>query len=97
MWDAVITTVIVGKKVADFDAAIMELIEAENGTEKAIKGERMQIGIRNEDGEIYRAFGLTGLGSFMEAIQHMLDLGFVDELKDASGPRHGYDAIFSRR
>ena len=94
MWDAVVITVLVGKKVADFDAQILEQIEAEVGTEKAVKAERMQIGVRNEDGDIYRAFGLTGFSEFMDAVSKLAGLGLVDELQKENGPRHGYDAIF---
>lgn len=94
MWDIVITTLFVGKDVADFDAAILDGLEPEEGTEKAVKAERMTIAVRNENGDIYRAFGITGLGSFMQIIGKCQSLGLVDELQHQSGTRHGYDAIF---
>jgi len=97
MWDSVITALLISNDVPDFDTQICEQIEAEQGTEKAIRGERMQIGIRNEHGHIYRAFGVTGLGSFMEIIGKLQRIGLADELQYENGPRHGYDAIFARR
>ncbi|WP_454774902.1 hypothetical protein [Janthinobacterium tructae] len=97
MMDAVITALVVGKKVANFDADIFKLINAEQGTMAQVRDERMQFGIRNEDGDIYRAIGITGPGVFLQTIQNLVDFGLVDELQHQNGTREGYDAIFSRR
>lgn len=89
------TTLFVGKDVARFDGKITEQLTLNAGPEKAVKDERMQIGIRNEDGNIYRAIGVTGMHEFLGAIDKLVDIGLVDELQEEDGPRHGYDAIFS--
>lgn len=97
MMDAVITTLIVGKKVADFDADILKIIAAKPGTTAQVRDERMQFGIRNEDGDIYRAIGITGPGVFLQTIEKLVNFGLADELQHKHGTRDGYDAIFSRR
>jgi len=54
----------------------------------------IQIGLRNSDGKIYREVGITGLSEFLGIVQQLQDIGLVDELAAASGPRGGYDAVF---
>lgn len=90
-----ISTLIVGKEVAQFDSQITGKLSLDAGTEKAIRMERMQIGVRNEKGDIYRAIGVTGMGDFLDTINHLVDVGLVDELQHVHSARHGYDAIFS--
>lgn len=85
-----------GKAVATFDGEIVATLKLKDSDAKAVKAERMNIAVRNEDGEIYRVFGVTGLDKFLGAINKMVKLGFTDELEDADGPRGGIDAIFSR-
>jgi hypothetical protein len=55
----------------------------------------MLIGVRNDDGEIYRLIGATKVNSYNNAVEELEDLGLVDELKDAEAPQDGWDAIFS--
>lgn len=90
------TTLISGTTASSNDDAVMKAIESESADIKAVKLQRMKIGIRNENGGIYRAIGVTGLTEFLDVIQKLLDLNYVDELKDNSGTVDGYDAIFSR-
>ena len=56
----------------------------------------MQVGLRNSKEEIHREVGITGLSEFLSFVQYLQDIGIVDELAAASGPRRGYDAIFER-
>jgi uncharacterized protein YutE (UPF0331/DUF86 family) len=60
-----------------------------------VRLEKMLIGVRNDDGEIYRLIGATKVNSYNNAVEELEDLGMVDELKDADGPQDGWDAIFS--
>lgn len=90
------TALLPGKTVAAFDADIVAALKLKTADPKAISQERMQLGIRNEAGDIYRAIGVTGMTAWMGAIESMLSLGFADELADAINPKHGCDAIFSR-
>jgi len=55
----------------------------------------MLIGVRNEDGEIYRLIGASKKNSFMNAVEELFDLGLVDELEDTEETKEGCDAIFS--
>lgn len=95
MTNTMTTTLFIDKQIAQFDGQITEQLTLSNGTEKEIKIERMQIGIRNDDGDIYRAIGVTDFGDFMNAINKLVDIGLIDELQHENRARHGYDAIFS--
>lgn len=92
---SIVTTLLDAKETAEFDSEITSKFDMLAGSIEAVRAERMQIGIRNGRGEVYRAIGITGLGKFLSIVQHLVDIGLVDELKDATGPRNGYDAIFS--
>lgn len=91
------TAVFVGKQIAEFDSKITDKLMLEVGSEKAVRQEHMQIGIRNEGGDIYRAIGVTGLGEFLDSIGKLVEIGLFDELQHEDGPRNGYDAIFKQR
>lgn len=58
-------------------------------------GNVMRIGIRNDDGAIYRTVTTTGLGDFMGCVGALQALGLTDELADSTSMREGFDAIFS--
>jgi hypothetical protein len=64
-------------------------------TPDEVRQEKMIIGVRNEDGEIYRLIGATKINSFMNAVEELFDLGLVDELQNTETPQDGCDAIFS--
>jgi hypothetical protein len=64
-------------------------------TPDEVRQEKMLIGVRNEDGDIYRLIGATKVNSFMNAVEELFDLGLVDELQDTEEIREGCDAIFS--
>ena len=90
----IVSTLINGTTASDFDEEVLEKIKLHVGTLQHVRDERMQVGIRNEKGEIYRAIGITGMNEFLGVIQHLTDIGLVDELRNATGARQGYDAIF---
>jgi hypothetical protein len=89
------TSLIEGKKPAHFDKHIIGNLLLDVTPLDEVKQEKMQIGVRNEAGEIYRLIGATKLNSFMNAVEELFDLGLVDELQDTEEPRDGCDAIFS--
>lgn len=91
----IVSTLLSGKEIAEFDEEVTGKLDMETGSIEAVRAEHMQLGLRNSNGEIYRAIGVTGLGEFLSIVQYLADIGLVDELKDATAPRGGYDAIFS--
>ena len=89
------TCLLDGKKPAKFDKHIIGNLLLNVASEDETRKEKMLIGIRNEDGEIFRLIGATKVNSFMNAVEELFDLGLSDELKDTEEPKDGYDAIFS--
>lgn len=88
------TVLLTGKKPANYDKTIIANILLEQASEAEVRQEKMIIGLRNEDGEIYRLIGATKPNSFMNAVEELDDMGLEDELQDSDGPQDGYDAIF---
>ena len=89
------TALLEGKKPPHFDKHIIGNILLDVATPDEVRKEDMLIGVRNDDGEIYRLIGATKLNSFMNAVEELFDLGLVDELEDTEEIREGCDAIFS--
>jgi hypothetical protein len=89
------TTLLEGKTPAKFDKHIIGNLLLNVATPDEVRQEKMLIGVRNEDGEIYRLIGATKINSFMNAVEELFDLGLVDELQDIEESREGCDAIFS--
>lgn len=83
-----------GTEEAEYDLEITDKFEMQAGSARDVRSARMRVGLRNSSGIIYRDVGITGLGEFLSFVQHMQDIGLVDELAASSGPRSGYDAIF---
>jgi hypothetical protein len=88
------TVLLEGVKPANYDKTIIANILLEQASEPEVRNEKMLIGLRNEDGEIYRLIGATKPNSFMNAVEELDDMGLEDELQDSDGPHDGYDAIF---
>lgn len=89
------TTLIDGVTPAEFDTQIITNLLLETTTLDDVRQEKLLIGVRNEDGEIYRLIGATKHNSFNNAVEELVDLDLVDELEDTEGTREGCDAIFS--
>jgi hypothetical protein len=89
------TSLLEGKKPAKFDKHIIGNLLLNVATPDEVRQEKMLIGVRNEDGEIYRLIGATKINSFMNAVEELFDLGLVDELQDTEETKDGCDAIFS--
>jgi hypothetical protein len=88
------TTLLEGVKPAKFDKQITANLLLETTSVEAVRKEKLLIGIRNEDGEIYRLIGATKHNSFTNAVEELEDLELVDELGDVEGTVEGCDAIF---
>ena len=89
------TTLLEGMTPAHFDKHIIGNLLLNVATPDEVRQEKMLIGVRNEEGEIYRLIGATKVNSFMNAVEELFDLGLVDELQDTEGTQDGCDAIFS--
>lgn len=90
------TVLLKGKKPAKFDKHIVGNILLDQAAEADVRKEKMLIGLRNEDGEIYRLIGAAKPNNFMNAVEELVDLGLKDEMADSDGAHNGYDAIFSQ-
>lgn len=88
------TTLLEGKKPAKFDKHIIGNLLLNIDTPVEVRKEKLIIGVRNEDGEIYRLIGATKPNSFMNAVEELVDLGLVDELDGIDDTEDGCDAIF---
>ena len=91
------TTLLEGKKPAKFDKHIIGNLLLDVATPDEVRQEKLLVGVRNEDGEIYRLIGATKHNSFMNAIEELFDLGLTDELQDSDDIVEGCDAIFSEQ
>ncbi|AIY43013.1 hypothetical protein LT85_3855 [Collimonas arenae] len=91
------TALIPAIEIGTTDERVMQRLEAETASMSAVKKERMIVGICNEKNVIYRVVGITGLTEFLDAIDQLVNLDFVDELEGQSNPKNGYDAIFRKR
>ncbi len=89
------TSLLDGKTPAHFDKHIIGNLLLDVATPDEVRKEKMLIGVRNEDGDIYRLIGATKINSFMNAVEELDDLGLVNELQDTEGTQEGCDAIFS--
>lgn len=89
------TTLLEGKKPAHFDKHIIGNLLLNASTPELVRQETLIIGIRNEDGDIYRLIGAAKHNNFMNAVEELFDLGLTDELQDIETTQDGYDAIFS--
>lgn len=89
------TTLIDGVKPAKYDKDITGNLLLETDTPDEVRKQKFLIGVRNEDGDIYRLIGATKHNSFTNGVEELEDLELVDELADQEGTTHeGCDAIF---
>lgn len=88
------TVLLPGRPPAKFDKQITGNLLLESASEDDVRGQKMVIGLRNEEGQLYRLIGATKANSFMNAVEELEDLELVDELKHKDGGSEGCDAIF---
>ncbi|MBV8636021.1 MAG: hypothetical protein JO002_16110 [Burkholderiaceae bacterium] len=91
------TALLDGKKPAKFDKQIVTNLLMDQVALEQVREQKLLIGVRNEDGEIYRLIGATRHNSFMNAVEELFDLDLVDELQDSDELVEGCDAIFSEQ
>lgn len=89
------TTLLDGVQPAKFDKQITGNLLLESVSPDEVRLEKMVIGVRNDDGEIYRLIGATKMNSYVNAVEELEDLELVDELGDLEETREGCDAIFA--
>lgn len=89
------TALVASETRPQFDKNIIDNLLLDQASEEDVRKETLVIGIRNESGKIYRIIGAPALKNYMNAVEELLDLGLVDELKDAEKSVDGYDSIFS--
>ncbi len=89
------TALLDGVTPAKIDKQIMGNLLLDIASADDVRQERMLIGVRNEDGDIYRLIGAAKANNYTNAIEELEDLGMVDELKESDGTEEGCDAIFS--
>ena len=88
------TTLIDGIPPAKFDKQITGNLLLEHASDDVVRKEKLLIGVRNEEGDIYRLIGATKHNSFTNAVEELEDLELVDELAAMEGTHEGCDAIF---
>ena len=88
------TTLLDGVQPAKFDKQITGNLLLEAVSADEVRAEKMVIGVRNDDGEIYRLIGATKMNSYVNAVEELEDMELVDELGDLEETREGCDAIF---
>jgi len=89
------TTLLDGITPAKFDKHIIGNLLLDVSTPDDVREEKLIIGVRNEDGQIYRLIGASKHHNFMNAVEELFDLGLVDELEQVESTVEGCDAIFS--
>jgi hypothetical protein len=93
--DTVKTALIDGKQPATFDATLFIALDLIPARPKVVWMESILIGIRNEYGAIYRVIRVTGMSTYIDATSKLHELGYRDEVLDASEADQGFDAIVS--
>lgn len=81
-----------GVDVPEYDEQVLSVL-----AEKASEGglQPFVIGIRNQRGVIYRTVTVRGLSEYIDINEGLLDLGFDDELANATKMVDGCDSILT--
>jgi hypothetical protein len=89
------TTLIQGTQAATLDAVLLSTVAIAHDTLATVWNEKRLIGLRNEDGEIYRAIGTAGRTKFIHVIRQLRKLGCIREIADIDETQQGFHAILS--
>ena len=76
-----------------FDGRVTELVK-HSEDKFGGGGKPMDVGVENEQGEVYRKVRCWGMGEYIRFTQGMLSLGFEDVLRDVSS-QGGLDSRFA--
>lgn len=89
------TTLIEGMHRAGRDRFLLNTVELVDDSSETVWKEGKLIGLRNEDGEIYRAIGIAGTTRFIYVLRKLRKLGCIRELADSDETSQGFHAIMS--
>jgi hypothetical protein len=89
------TTLIKNKTVAAFDSELLAHLEADETTMRQVEKTGRLMGIRNEQGQLYRALGIADFELYLDVMDMLENAGFINELEDQPSKK-GYDSIFKR-
>ncbi|MEN3367364.1 MAG: hypothetical protein V7606_4638 [Burkholderiales bacterium] len=89
------TSLIQGTQAATLDAVLFSTVDIAHHTLATVWNEKKLIGLRNEDGEVYRAIGTAGITKFIYVIRQLRKLGFTREIADVDETQQGFHAILS--
>ncbi len=85
-------TLVAGTAIGGHDAEIKQAIErAMRHPDDPVSTWR--IGVKNEDGVVYRIVALNSLNQWLDFVQDAEQMGLVDELEDAMDLVQGFDSI----
>jgi hypothetical protein len=84
-----------GPAVASFDVEIVKGLKIST-VSRWSRPPSMQIGLRNESGEVYRTIGIDDMNDWIDSLQWFLDHGFIDEIGPHGDTWRGCDALFRR-
>jgi hypothetical protein len=84
-----------GPAVASFDLEIAKTLKIST-VSRWTRPPRMQIGLRNESGEVYRTIGIDDMRDWIDSLQWFLDHGFIDVIGPHGDAWRGCDALFRR-
>ncbi|MBP0624722.1 hypothetical protein [Cupriavidus consociatus] len=83
--------------IPSFDTEVVKALELRVADLRSVHREWMQLGIRNETGQLYRIVGVAGGNAWLETLDVMRMLGFVNELDGSRKSTEGCDTIFFQR
>lgn len=89
------TALVDNTDIASYNDQLMTNLLVQVKDISAVKKEKMLIGLRNSNGEIYRIIGTSGQQSFNNAVEELIDMEMTNELENAKAPQDGFLAIFS--
>lgn len=89
------TALVDNTDIAPYNDQLMTNLLVKTKDITAVKKEKLLIGLRNSQGDIYRIIGASGQQSFNNAIEELVDMEMTNELEDADTPQDGFMAIFS--
>ncbi len=89
------TALVDNTDIASYNDQLMTNLLVKVKDISAVKKEKMLIGLRNSQGDIYRIIGTSGMQHYNNAVEELIDMEMTNELADAKEPKDGFLAIFS--
>jgi len=95
MKESIKTCLLDTSSIAQFDDELMRIIECEEASAQEVEEQHMHIGVRNEQGRVYRLIGVSGMGLYGKLLIEIQYFGFKNESQDKI-PRERYDDILMK-